>query len=212
MRDYHFKDQLIKRFDRTLKIFLKNHALLIAPNPAAAIPESALSTQERRHVGGLMRVNHTGEICAQALYQGQALTAHSAEVRQTMQQAAEEETYHLHWCKQRLEELAAHASYLNPLWYLGALILGTMAGFIGDRWSLGFLAETEQQVVNHLNRHLQLLPQQDEKSRAILCKMLEDEAQHAKTAAAAGAAELSPLVKNFMHFFSKIMTTVAYWI
>ena len=157
-----------------------------------------------------MRVNHAGEVCAQALYQGQALTARRDETRQQMEQAAEEENDHLVWCRHRIHELGGHTSLLNPLWYTGSLALGAFSGLLGDKWSLGFLAETEHQVVSHLEGHLQRLPEGDEKSRAILEQMKVDEGEHRATALNAGGSELPESVKKLMSLASKVMTTTAY--
>ena len=157
----------------------------------------------------MMRVNHCGEVCAQALYQGQALTARSQEVRTSMDAAAREEIDHLEWCQQRLGELGSHTSYLNPLWYSGSLGLGLLAGLVGDKWSLGFLAETERQVVRHLEGHLDRLPEGDSKSRAIVEQMKQDEAKHATMALVEGAADLPPAIKVFMTLTAKVMTTLS---
>jgi ubiquinone biosynthesis monooxygenase Coq7 len=161
-------------------------------------------------VAGLLRVDHAGEVCAQALYQGQALTARRADVRSRLEQAAREENDHLAWCGRRLEELGSHRSLLNPLWYAGSFAIGALAGLAGDRWSLGFLAETERQVVRHLDGHLADLPPDDMKSRAILEQMREDEGRHATTAVDAGAAELPGAVKGLMAGVSRVLTAVAY--
>ena len=157
----------------------------------------------------MMRVNHSGEVCAQALYQAQAITARSDVVRQTMQTAANEENDHLSWCEERLDQLGSHKSYLNPVWYCGSFMIGTLFGFIGDRWNLGFLAETERQVVKHLESHLEKLPVDDYKSRAIVEQMRNDEAHHATRAVQAGAEELPRLVKRMMALTAKVMTTTA---
>ncbi len=156
-----------------------------------------------------MRVNHTGEVCAQALYQGQALTARSHKVRADMAQAAQEENDHLAWCEQRLEQLGTHKSRLNPLWYGGSFAIGVVSGLLGDRVNLGFLAETEKQVVRHLDGHLQILPQHDKASRAIIDQMKIDEGKHATHALHAGGMELPSAVKRLMRAASKVMTTVA---
>ena len=156
-----------------------------------------------------MRVNHAGEVCAQALYQGQALTARRDETRQQMEQAAEEENDHLVWCRQRIHELGGHTSLLNPLWYTGSLAIGAFSGLLGDKWSLGFLAETEHQVVRHLEGHLQRLPEGDEKSRAILEQMKIDEGEHCTTARDAGGSALPEPVKKLMNLASRVMTTTA---
>jgi ubiquinone biosynthesis monooxygenase Coq7 len=157
-----------------------------------------------------MRINHVGEVCAQALYQGQATTARLDTVRDKMERAAQEENDHLAWCEQRLEELDSHKSYMNPLWYAGSFAIGAAAGMAGDKWSLGFVVETERQVVRHLEKHLGRLPAQDEKSRAILEQMKVDEAHHATTALQAGGAELPAPIKTAMRISSKLMTTLAY--
>jgi ubiquinone biosynthesis monooxygenase Coq7 len=171
---------------------------------------SPLSDADRRRSAAMMRVNHCGEVCAQALYQGQALTARSRGVRSSMDTAAHEEIDHLQWCQQRLDELGSHTSYLNPLWYSGALGLGLLAGLAGDKWSLGFLAETERQVVRHLDGHLDRLPVEDRKSREIVKQMKEDEAKHAKMAEEAGASDLPQPIQGAMAFTAGIMKTLAY--
>ena len=181
-------------------------------NPAEGIAESSLSKQEKQHVAGLMRVNHAGEVCAQALYQGQALTAQLTSVKAQMTQAAAEEVEHLAWCEQRLRELDSQPSRLNPLWYSGSLMIGALAGLAGDRWSLGFVAETERQVTRHLQKHLLSLPPDDLKTKAILSKMQSDEAHHAEIASAAGAAELPFLIKRLMHGVSRLLTQSSYYI
>lgn len=180
------------------------------PNPSTAVEEGELSEDQRKHVAGLMRINHVGEVCAQALYQGQAITARSSQVREAMSEAADEENDHLAWCEQRLSELSDRHSLLNPLWYSGSLALGVTAGLIGDRWNLGFLAETERQVVKHLDEHLQELPEQDKKSRAVLEQMRMDEQAHATKAVETGAAELPLPVQQTMGWASKLMKAVAY--
>lgn len=213
MRHYNFIDKLITNFDASLKTLasppLRMHT---RQNPAANITESHLSETERKHAASLMRVNHVGEICAQALYQGQALTARSALNKTKLQQAASEENDHLAWCKQRLDELHDHPSYLNLFWYSASLLIGVAAGIAGDKISLGFLAETEYQVERHLSSHLEKLPLHDQKSRAIISQMREEELHHAHTAEQAGAAELPTFIKFMMRGFSKVMTTTAYWI
>ncbi len=209
---YSWLDHCIMQVDQTLRIF---HHQTSEPNRAYPVLESdlpSLSIAETRHAAGLMRVNHTGEVCAQALYQGQALTARKASIRQAMQHAAVEERDHLAWCERRLTELNASTSYLNPIWYLGSLVLGIAAGIAGDQWSLGFLAETERQVTEHLTDHLQQLPAIDSTSRQIVEQMRYDEQQHAHTAVATGAAELPAPIKLAMKLTSKVMTTVSYYI
>ena len=204
-------DRLITAFDNGLRTLLAPaHSARAVPGAALAEPE--MTAPERQVAAALMRVNHSGEICAQALYQGQALTARNATARAALEQAAVEETDHLAWTAQRIEELGGRASLLNPLWYAGSFALGAAAGFLGDKWNLGFLAETERQVEGHLEGHLDRLPAQDEKSRAIVNEMKVDEARHARTAVDHGAAELPEPVKLAMKLGSRVMTRTAYWI
>ncbi len=207
---YSFIDELIINLDKGVRTVFGNPEATGRPHPATGIEEAELAEEQRRVSEGLMRVNHAGEVCAQALYQGQALTARTALVREKMAQSAWEEDDHLLWCEARLKELNGHTSYLNPFWYLGSFTIGVLAGVLGDRWSLGFVAETEHQVVRHLQTHLVRLPAQDAKSRAIVEQMKEDEAHHATVAIETGAAELPPLVKKYMTACSRIMTTLAY--
>ncbi len=180
------------------------------PYPDAGLPEVDMSESEKRHAAGLMRINHSGEVCAQALYQGQALTARNPEAARALREASEEETEHLAWCERRLEELGSRKSLLNPLWYAGSFALGSLAGALGDKWNLGFLAETERQVEGHLDGHLDLLPAQDVKSRAIVAQMKADEIKHAETAIAHGGAELPAPVKTAMRLTSRVLTVAAY--
>lgn len=180
------------------------------PYPAEQLPKAELSDKEREHVAGLMRVNHAGEVAAQGLYLGHALSARSAETRAQMHQASKEENDHLAWCKRRLDELNSHPSRLDPLWFSGALAIGTVAGILGDNWSLGFVAETEDQVVRHLQQHSEQLPEKDLASHAVLQQMQADEAEHADKARAAGAAVLPQPVQALMRFSAKIMTNTAY--
>ena len=204
-------DRLITAFDNGLRTLLAPaHSARAVPGAALAEPE--MTAPERQVAAALMRVNHSGEICAQALYQGQALTARNASARAALEQAAVEETDHLAWTAQRIEELGGRASLLNPLWYAGSFALGAAAGFLGDKWNLGFLAETERQVEGHLEGHLDRLPAQDEKSRAIVNEMKVDESRHARTAVDHGAAELPEPVKLAMKLGSRVMTRTAYWI
>ena len=204
-------DRLITAFDNGLRTLLAPaHSARAVPGAALAEPE--MTAPERQVAAALMRVNHTGEICAQALYQGQAVTARNATARAALEQAAAEETDHLAWTAQRIEELGGRASLLNPLWYAGSFALGAAAGFLGDKWNLGFLAETERQVEGHLEGHLDRLPAQDEKSRAIVNEMKVDEARHARTALEHGAAELPEPAKLAMKLGSRVMTRTAYWI
>lgn len=204
-------DALILQFDRALRTVFAP-AVSRRPHPDNGLPEAELSESEKRQAAGLMRVNHSGEVCAQALYQGQALTARNPEVQQALQAASQEETEHLAWCERRLNELGSHKSYLNPLWYTGSFAIGVLAGALGDRWNLGFLAETERQVEGHLDGHLQRLPEQDAKSRAIVEQMKADEIRHAETAIAHGGTELPLPVKLAMKLTSKVMTQAAYWV
>lgn len=203
-------DQLISEFDKVLRTLFAG-ARSRRPVPGNSAPEADLSDAERRHVVGLMRVNHAGEICAQALYQGQALTA-GGSVRDALREAAEEETEHLAWTEQRISELGGRRSLLNPLWYAGALSMGVVAGKLGDKWNLGFLAETERQVEMHLDGHLGKLPARDRRSREILDQMRVDEIKHAHTASRLGAAELPAPVKLAMRLAGRLMTRTAYYI
>ncbi len=201
-------DRLINEFDKALRsMFVKPQAERISP--ADAIEENELDVQQTKLSIELMRVNHTGEVCAQALYQGQAITARSSQVKEKMKVAALEEIDHLNWCETRLQELGGRTSLLNPFWYLGSLTMGVTAGWLGDKWSLGFLQETEQQVEQHLAEHLDDLPDNDKKSRAIVAQMKIDEGQHAEMAAASGAAELPALVKKAMATTANAMKFIA---
>jgi len=202
-------DNLITTFDNAVRT-LHNVYGNRRPNPAANIEAAELSDDERKHVAGLMRVDHVGEICAQALYQGQAFTARNEKTRNHMLEAADEETDHLDWCKQRLDELNSHTSLLNPLWYAGSFAIGAAAGIAGNGWNLGFVVETERQVEAHLDEHLQELPEQDERSRAILQQMKEDEIRHADNALHAGGKPLPQAIKEGMRLMSRVMTTTAY--
>ena len=202
-------DRLILEFDRALRTVFAS-ARTVRPVQGVDLPEPTLSETERRHACGLMRVNHCGEICAQALYQGQALTSRDLAVKESLRSAADEETEHLAWTELRIRELGGHKSLLNPLWYVGSLSLGVAAGVMGDKWNLGFLAETERQVEAHLDGHLVDLPEQDEKSRAIVDRMRLDEIQHAEMAVNFGAAELPVPIKLGMKAMAKLMTFSAY--
>jgi len=205
-------DQLIVQSDHALRtIFGKPH-ITERDNPSESIDEAPLSEPERKLSASLMRVNHSGEVSAQALYQGQALTARLDEVRESMERAAEEENDHLVWTEQRLGELCSNKSLLNPVWYCGSFAIGAFAGLLGDKWSLGFVAETEHQVIKHLDSHLKKLPESDAKSEAVLSQMKIDEAHHATLALEGGGAELPWPVKKLMGAMSKVMTTSAYYI
>ena len=211
-RNYSPFDQLLMQVDKAVRTVFGSAPTTERSNPADAYPDTELNAEEQRRVAGLMRVNHAGEVSAQALYQGQAVTAKLAEVRGKMERAALEENDHLAWCEQRLGDLGSHTSILNPLWFAGSFAIGALAGRAGDKWSLGFVVETERQVVKHLEEHLKRLPAQDQKSRAILEQMKEDEAHHATTALQAGGAELPEPVKQLMKLTSKVMTTTAYYL
>lgn len=213
MRQFSIIDQLLCQVDSALRtLFPPTHRASNRMNPAHNSSTSAMSANESRHVAGLMRVNHAGEVCAQALYQGQALTAQLSTVKAQMIESAAEEIDHLAWCEQRLRELNSHTSLLNPLWYSGSFMLGALAGMAGDRWSLGFVAETERQVAAHLQQHLQKIPAEDMKTRSILTQMHEDESHHADVARDAGAAELPVLVKRLMSRVSRWLTYSSYHI
>jgi ubiquinone biosynthesis monooxygenase Coq7 len=200
-------DQIITTFDLSLRtVFASPHAG--RPYPATA-PEAELSDAERARAAALMRVNHVGEVCAQALYAGQALTAKNEQVRAELEQAAREETDHLAWCETRINELGGRKSLLNPLWFGGAFGIGVVAGVLGDKWNLGFLAETERQVEAHLDGHLQQLPEADAKSRAVVEQMKEDEARHAQTAVDHGGAPLPAPVKRVMRMAAEVMRQTA---
>lgn len=207
----NFIDNLINEFDTALRTVLPpKERCTVRPSPAEHVDESLLTLSEKQHIAGLMRVNHAGEVCAQALYQGQALTAKLTHIKQQMSEAAQEEVDHLAWCEERLYELDSRPSLLNPVWYGGSLLLGALAGLAGDKVSLGFVAETERQVSAHLYKHLQALPAADNKTRAILAQMKDDEEQHAQLAIEAGAIELPFLVKKLMNAVSKLMTKSSY--
>jgi ubiquinone biosynthesis monooxygenase Coq7 len=203
-------DSLINHLDSALRTIGGAEGHGQRANPAEKLHDTKLDDTQKKLVSGLMRINHAGEIAAQGLYQGQSLTAKLPEVREAMDQAAQEETDHLNWCHHRLNELNSHRSLLNPLWYTGAFGMGALTGLIGDKWSLGFVAETEKQVVSHLDKHLQRLPVHDGKSRAILQQMKSDEQHHATTALDAGGAELPAPAKILMKGLSKVMTLTAF--
>ncbi len=204
-------DRLIVEFDKGLRtLFSRAHSARDYPD--ANVPEASMNEAEKKNAAALMRVNHSGEICAQALYQGQALTARDPAVQRKLQQAAQEETEHLAWTARRVHELGGHLSVLNPFWYTGSLAIGAVAGLLGDRWNLGFLAETERQVGDHLQSHLDRLPAQDEKSRAIVKQMYSDETGHADMARSLGGAELPQPVQLAMKLNGKVMTGTSYWI
>jgi len=211
-RQYSTFDQFVHGLDQALHTIFGPVPEASRQNPAANLAETELAASERELAGRLMRINHAGEISAQALYQGQALTARLPTVHDKMEQAAIEENDHLAWTEERICELGTHTTLLAPVWYAGSFTIGALAGIAGDKWSLGFVAETEHQVIRHLDSHLARLPEKDAKSRAILEQMRVDEARHATTALAAGGATLPEPVKQLMAFTSKVMTTTAYWL
>lgn len=211
-RNYSPLDKLVFSVDRAMRVWSGFPEVTERENPAAHTVEVELTEAQRKHSAGLLRVDHAGEVCAQGLYQGQALTARSEDVKQKMHHSAQEENDHLDWCHTRLQELGSHPSYLNPVWYMGSLMIGVLAGLAGDKWSLGFVAETETQVVKHLGKHLDQLPENDNKSHAVLQQMCIDEAGHANVAVEAGANELPAPIKKAMSLTSKVMTTLSYWV
>ncbi len=211
-RQYSPLDHFLLHLDNGLRTLAGAPKTTTRKNPSIKHAKDKLTNNEIDLAGCLMRINHAGEVSAQGLYQGQALTAKLPKVREQMNQAAEEENDHLDWCANRCHELGTHVSYLSPFWYLGSLTLGAIAGKMGDKWSLGFVSETEHQVVRHLDSHLQQLSEQDHKSRAILEQMKEDELRHAVIAENAGAAKLPMAVKLAMQTSSKIMTQSAYYL
>jgi 3-demethoxyubiquinol 3-hydroxylase len=204
-------DQLICAFDRSLRV-ITGASVAQRPNPADKVPEQPLSEQERRQSAGLMRVNHVGEVCAQALYEAQSRFARDAETRAQLRHAGEEELDHLAWTAGRLKELGSRPSLLNPLWYAGSYALGTIAARMGDAHSLGFVVETERQVEAHLNGHLSALPASDQRSRAIVVQMRDDEVAHGASAQAMGASELPLPLRTAMRGMAKLMTGTAYYI
>lgn len=204
-------DNLIINADRALRTLAAGSDMTSErPSPARPLNEADLSEAERKKSAALMRVNHTGEVCAQALYQGQALTAKLPNVRAEMEKAAEEEIDHLVWCQERIDALGSHTSYLNPLWYGVSFAIGAGAGLVSDKVSLGFVAATEDQVCKHLQDHLQELPMSDNRSRAVVEQMLEDEARHADMALSAGGYNFPAPVKGLMTLVSKVMTKTSY--
>jgi len=202
-------DRFIEELDRAIRA-IAGVAHAARPSPAEQVPESSMESEPRAHAAALMRVNHVGEVCAQALYQGQALTARHPAARQALEKAAREEEDHLAWSAERIRELGGRPSLLNLLWYAGSFAIGAAAGALGDRWNLAFLAETERQVEEHLSGHLEALPADDRRTRAVVEAMRADEARHRASAMQLGAAELPQPVKRAMRLASKVMTTVAY--
>lgn len=209
-RHYSPVDRLLLQADAALRTLVPNSSHASRPSPALVEPNSALDAEQTRHIAGLMRINHTGEVCAQALYQGQALTASLPHIREQMEHAAEEEVDHLVWCEQRIRELGSHTSLLNPLFYGLSFAIGASAGAISDKVSLGFVAATEDQVCKHLDDHLQQIPSSDRKSRAILEQMRIDEEEHATSALDAGGYRFPAPIKFGMSLMAKVMTSSTY--
>lgn len=210
LRHFTQADHMLMQLDTALRTLLPRSASARRPSPAQQQQENTLNTEQSTHAAGLMRINHSGEVCAQALYQGQALTARLPEVRVAMEQAAAEEVDHLVWCEERLRDLGSRPSLLNPVFYGLSFGVGALAGLVSDRVSLGFVAETEHQVCQHLESHLKKLPPVDQKSKAILQQMRTDEAEHAQNASAAGAMKLPMPVRLGMQLLSKVMTYSTY--
>ena len=209
-RSYTPIDRLIIGIDSALRMATGQANEAQRDNPADSVPEIVMEEEQRQHAAGLMRINHAGEVCAQALYAGQAATARNPEVQAEMQQAANEEIDHLSWCKERLDELESQPSLLDPFWYAGSFAIGAAAGLAGDGWSLGFLKETENQVEAHLEGHIEKLPPEDARSRAILDQMKIDEAKHAQMAEDSGARDLPPPIRRLMKLTASAMKAVAY--
>jgi ubiquinone biosynthesis monooxygenase Coq7 len=205
-------DRLLASANNALRTIAAPAGQPARANPAENILEADLDDRQKRHAAGLMRINHAGEIAAQALYQGHATVARDSNIEGQMQQAADEEFDHLAWCAQRINELGEDVSKLSPLWYAGAYAIGAASGIIGDKWSLGFIAETEKQVCAHLDSHLDSLPPEDARSRAIVEQMRDEEEEHGANALEAGAAELPAPVKRLMQMTAKVMTKTAYWV
>jgi 3-demethoxyubiquinol 3-hydroxylase len=210
-RQYSLLDRLLGQFDQALRT-VAGEPRAQRPNPAGATPSKELTTAERTQAAGLMRVNHAGEVAAQALYYGQALTTSSASTRAALLKSAQEEGDHLAWCSERIAELGSHTSYASPVWYVGSFAIGAAAGLSGDRLSLGFVAETERQVEQHLSSHLDRLPVNDERSRVIVTQMQSDEREHGRIALQGGGVQLPTLVRRLMRATARIMTSTAYWV
>ncbi|MEM7278065.1 MAG: 2-polyprenyl-3-methyl-6-methoxy-1,4-benzoquinone monooxygenase [Pseudomonadota bacterium] len=205
-------ERLIAGFDNALRTLLAPAVQGNRDNPAKDVGETQLSATDKRHAAGLMRINQAGEVAAQGLYQGHALVARDASVMEELDHAAQDEADHLRWCTERLNELDARPSALNALWYSGAFAIGALSGLAGDRWSLGFIAETERQVVRHLDKHLQRLPETDKRSAKILSTMRDEEAGHGENAENQGAADLPAPASKLMQSAAKVMTGTAYWV
>lgn len=208
-RVYTWQDQSLFRIDRLFRIFIPNQ-VACRPNPASKLSSVKLTLSEKRHSAGLMRVNHSGEVCAQALYQGQALVARTQIVRQVMCQSMQEEADHLNWCSERVQQLGSHVSYLNLIWYYSSLVLGLGVGLLGDSYSLSFLAEVERQVTEHLTQHLKLLPESDTPSRYIILQMRLDESQHQSTAEKMDAKKVPGILQSLMQIGASWMTWSTY--
>lgn len=203
-------DHLLASVSNALRAVTATAARPARSNPAEGVEDTDLDARQKAHAAGLMRVNHAGEVAAQALYRGHAIVARDKSIEEQMQRAADEEFDHLAWCEQRIKELGEEPSRLSPLWYAGAYAIGAASGALGDKWSLGFIAETERQVCAHLETHLERLPEEDAKSRAIVKQMRDEEAEHGENAVAAGAAKLPRPVVRLMQATAKIMTMTAY--
>jgi ubiquinone biosynthesis monooxygenase Coq7 len=203
-------DRFIVEFDTALRSVVGG-ANAQRPTPGSESGANvALDSEQRKHAAGLMRINHVGEVCAQALYQSQKLVARNSEIKEMLDHSGQEEVDHLAWCETRLKELGSHTSYLNPFWYAGSFAIGLAAGLAGDKWSLGFVAETEKQVESHLESHLKKLPEEDHRSRAIVDQMRMDEIEHGQAALHAGGVTLPDPIQKIMQAMSKVMTTTAY--
>jgi ubiquinone biosynthesis monooxygenase Coq7 len=209
-RSLSFSDRFVSHLDNALKTLTPGAVLAREQNPASQVAQNDLPEKDKNHIAGLMRINHTGEVCAQALYQGQALTARLPNIRTAMEEAADEELDHLAWCEERINELNGRTSFLNPAFYGLSYVMGAVAGAVGDKWSLGFVAATEDQVSLHLKDHLNQIANKDERSAAILRKMLEDEERHAENAIEAGGVDFPEPVKQLMTQISKAMTKSSY--
>ncbi len=212
MRQLTIFDKMISQVDQCIRTLDRTPAETLRPNPSDPVVNKILSKKEKALSANLMRINHTGEVCAQALYLGQALSTKTPELKAQMRHAAIEENDHLSWCQDRLNELGSHSSYLNPLWWFGSFAIGLTAGIMGDKWSLGFVMETENQVSKHLSNHLNILPKGDHKSRAIVAQMEWDEQQHATLARQNGAVPLPAPIPLIMACSSKVMTTIVYYV
>jgi 3-demethoxyubiquinol 3-hydroxylase len=205
-------DKILTSIDRMRLFVASEQPKAYRKNPAEGTPEGDLTDAERSHAAALMRVNHAGEVAAQGLYEGQSVFARNDSIKEQMIEAANEELDHLNWCRERIEELNERPSKLGLIWYSGSLVIGSLAGFIGDKWSLGFIEETERQVSNHLDKHMKLLPKQDQRSRKIVAQMRLEEEQHQANAKKAGAEKLPKFIRYLMKITSKVMTKTAYHI